>query len=363
MAAARRRDRTPVACRLLAEPSRFDFFQAVRLLEWLARQEARMGARPAGYAVGEDHAPQHEAVRFRAIPALGFPAGPIAALAPPPAEPEGPPRPVEMSVAALGLTGPSGALPAHYTALMIERIRAKDFTLRDFLDLFHHRIASLFYRAWEKYRFPIAYEGVERTGQPEEDRFTQALYALVGLGTPGLRGRLSVDDEAVLFFGGYYAHWPRNAQSLERLLADYFEVPVEVRQFHGAWLYLAEEDQSCLPGKGHSGRNHCLGRTLLAGSRVWDVENRFRIRLGPLGYAEFCRFLPSGDALRRLAELTRLYVGPQFDFDVQLVLRAEEVPWCRLGDRADPPRLGWTTWVRARAFSHDVDDPVFTLEV
>lgn len=363
MATPCRRDRAPVARRLFEEPSRFDFFQAVRLLEWLARQEARVGARPAPYAVGEDHAPRYEAVRFRAAPALGFPPGAIAALVPPSAEPEGPTHPPEMTVAATGLTGPSGALPAHYTALVIERIRAKDYTLRDFLDLFHHRTASLFYRAWEKYRFPIAYERTERTGQPEEDRFTQALYALVGLGTPALRGRLSVDDEAVLFYGGYYAHWPRNAQSLERLLADYFEVPAEVRQFQGAWLYLAEEDQSSLPASGRPGRNHCLGRSLLAGSRVWDVENRFRIRLGPLGYREFCRFLPSGDALRELAEMTRLYVGPQFDFDVQLVLRAEEVPWCRLGDRADPPRLGWTTWVRARAFSHDVDDPVFTLDV
>jgi len=363
MAAPRRRDRTPVARRLFEEPSRFDFFQAVRLLEWLARDQARAGARPTAYAVGEDHAPAHEAVRFRAEPALGFPAGAIADLTPPTAEPEGPPHPAELRVAAVGLTGPSGVLPAHYTALLIERLRAKDFTLRDFLDLFHHRTASLFYRAWEKYRFPIAYERTERTGQPEEDRFTQALYALIGLGTPGLRGRLSVDDEAVLFYGGYYAHWPRNAQSLQRLLADYFEVPVEVRQFQGAWLYLAEEDQSSLPAGGRPGRNHCLGRTLLAGSRVWDVENRFRIRLGPLGYREFCRFLPSGEALRELAEMTRLYVGPQFDFDVQLVLRAEEVPWCRLGDRADPPRLGWTTWLRAQDFTHDVDDPVFAVEV
>ncbi len=67
-----------------------------------------------------------------------------------------------MAVACLGLFGPSGSLPDHYTSLVIQRLRQHDFALRDFLDLFNHRTISLFYRAWEKYRFTIAYERPHR---------------------------------------------------------------------------------------------------------------------------------------------------------------------------------------------------------
>ncbi len=101
----------------------------------------------------------------------------------------------------------------------------------------------------------------------------------------------------------------------------------------------------------------------MIGERVWDVQSKFRVRLGPLRYRQFVEFMPPGSALRPLCQLTRSYVGPEFDFDVQPVLLAAEVPWCRLsGDGADGPLLGWNTWVRARPFEHDVCDAVFFLD-
>ena len=105
----------------------------------------------------------------------------------------------------MGLTGPSGVLPEHYTRLLIERLRAKDYTLRDFLDLFNHRVISLFYRAWEKYRFQFVYEQVKlgAVGDETEDFFTKCLYCLVGMGTGGLRGRQKIDDETFLYYGGH----------------------------------------------------------------------------------------------------------------------------------------------------------------
>ena len=125
----------------------------------------------------------------------------------------GPDRPdaaPEMEVNFLGLVGPSGVLPQHYNELVIQRLRQyKDSALRDFLDLFHHRTISLFYRAWEKYRFPVVYERTARSGRPmtrerEHLDFTWYLHCLVGQGTPGLRGRLDVDDEAFLYYSGHF---------------------------------------------------------------------------------------------------------------------------------------------------------------
>jgi type VI secretion system protein ImpH len=106
-----------------------------------------------------------------------------------------------------------------------------------------------------------------------------------------------------------------------------------------------------------------LGASVVIGQRVWDVEGKFRVRLGPLDYAGFRRLMPSGDMLRPLCQIVRTYAGPQFEFDAQVVLRAAEVPCCRLGgDAADPSLLGWNTWVLSAAADHDAADAVFSWE-
>jgi type VI secretion system protein ImpH len=359
MATAGGRKSHAVSAALLREPHRFDFFQAVRLLERAARERALLDPRRPWRPLGQDW-PEREAVRFRALPSLSFPAGAIREIWPPRANgPDGLP---ELLVTFFGLTGPSGVLPQHYTALLIDRVRKKDLALRDFLDLFHHRLLSLFYRAWLKYRLPFAYEQFRLDpGSEDTDPCTGALYCLVGLGTPGLRGRRAVDDETFLYYGGHFAHQPRCADSLERLLADYFNLPVRLEQFHGQWLYLGEADRSQFPGPGcPAGRNHEVGVSLVVGRRVWDVQSKFRLRLGPLTYEQFRGFLPDGRAFRRLCQLTRSYVGLEFDYDVQPVLKREEVPRCRLVIRGpERRRLGWDTWVRHGECTRDADDVVF----
>lgn len=358
------RNCAPVSEQLFAEPYRFDFFQAVRVLERLMRSRTS-GGPSREPPVGGDRSPRHEAARFRALPSHSFPASSVSAIRAAKQDSEtAEPVPPELVVAFLGLTGPQGALPAHYTSLLLSRNRSKDFALRDFLDLFNHRTASLFYRAWEKYRFPIAYERSQPAAtEADEDAFTAVLYSIVGFGTGGLRSRMDFDDEAFLFYGGYFAHAPRCAISLEVMLADYFELPVELKQFYGQWLYLRSEDRSILPAaRSPEGLNCRLGTDVVIGERVWDVESKFRVRLGPMDYAQFRRFLPSGNALRPLTQMVRTYVGPHLDFDVQPVLLAGEVPWCRLGGDGDGSRLGWNSWIRACAFERNVDDAVFCLE-
>ncbi len=268
-----------------------------------------------------------------------------------------------------GLSGAHGsqrgpAATLHHAADRAQSA-AKDYALRDFLDLFNHRVTSLFYRAWQKYRLPFVYEQLRwSSDEGADDLVTQCLYCLLGLGTGGLRGRLSFDDETFLFYAGHFAHHPRSAQALERILADYFELPVAVRQFQGQWLYLSEEDQSSLPcPRWPQGLNTQLSRSVVIGQRVWDVEGKFRVQVGPLGYLAFRRLMPFGDVLRPLSQMIRTYVGPQFDFDVQVVLKAAEVPCCRLGgEGTDPSRLGWNTWILSKTVVHDVSDAVFAWE-
>jgi len=358
------RNRAALSEELIDDAYRFEFFQAVRVLQSLAAEESADRGGRSRSPVGLDHAPKQEVVRFRALPSHTFPPGSISRIRP---TEKGDAKdqaagPLKMDVTFMGLTGPNGVLPRHYTSMLIERVRGKDFALRDFLDMFNHRAVSLFYRAWEKYRFVIAYERMMQSGpEDEEDLFTRCLYSLVGFGTGGLRRRMEFDDEALLFYAGHFAHFPRAAVSLEQIVADYFELPTQVIQFLGQWLYLSEDDQSSLPcPRWPQGLNMELGTSVVVGERVWDVEGTFRVRLGPVGYGQFRRFTPLGDALRPLCQMVRSYVGPQFEFNVQPVLKAAEVPWCSLGgDGTDPSCLGWNTWIRCGEFEQDVSDAVF----
>src|SRR5262245_17845006 len=252
--------------------------------------------------VGHDASPEQEVVRLRSFPSLSYPPGSIAQVRPPR---QGANLPPEMIVTFLGLYGPSGALPQHYTSLLLRRMRLKDTTLSDFLDLSNHRLLSLFYRAWEKYRLPFAYERArfDAAGR-SRDLATEALYCLVGMGTRHLRGCLEIDDEAFLYYGGHFAHMPRSANGLESVLRDYFGIPVEVLQFQGQWLLLEKEDRTRVrPRLQPEGANNRLGFDAVAGRRVWDVQGKFRLRVGPLTYPQFRRLMPNGFGLRPLSQL------------------------------------------------------------
>ena len=342
--------------RLQQAPFQFDFFQAVRVLQWLGNPDDSQGE--SGTAVGQDHAPQSEVVRFQALRSNGFAQQTVHGLRRPPADGW---RPAEMDVSFMGMTGPAGALPRHYTQLVIERSRYGDFALADFLDMFNHRFVSLFYRAWAKYRLPILMEQAHRAGATT-DPCTQALLSFVGWGTAGLQGRQRIHDPTLLFYGGLFANRTRNANALERMMADYLSVAATIRQFQGQWMYLSHEDQSRLTERRWGeGWNNQLGTTAVVGDRVWGVENSFRLRLGPLNYQQFAGLTPQGDLLGEVAQLVRCYAGAEFDFDVQLVLRREDVPVAQLGGKQQS-RLGWNTWIAAGRRTRDADDAVFRVE-
>ena len=327
---------------LFDEGYEFDFFQAVRMLERLYAHRQ---------PVGRDALPSQEVVRFRSHPSLSFPPSPIYEVTRAANDDE----PPQMTVAFMGLTGLLGTLPHHYTELLMKRQRHKDGALHEFLDLFHHRLVSLFYRAWEKYRFATAYERAAVTDQGPDD-FTMDLFSLLGLGTEGLRGHLEVEDEALVSYTGLLAQRPRSASALAALLRDYFGIPVQVQQFCGQWLSLPPEQRTRL---GVGERNNVLGLTAVAGSRVWDQQARFRVQMGPLTFTEFQQFLPAGHAFRPLVQLIRFFAGLDRDFEVQLILKADDVPACRLGGPDDnAPRLGWSTWLKTGSYPHNADDTV-----
>jgi type VI secretion system protein ImpH len=329
-------ERWPIAEWLDREPYCFEFFQAVRLL-------ARMY--PWRQVVGRFSNPDEEIARFGANPGIAFPASEIQEME------RKPESPTEMRVNFMGLTGPSGVLPLAYSDFVMERLRARDGTLRDFFDVFNHRMISLFYQAWEKYRYYIPYERGER------DRFSHHVLALIGLGTPGLQDRQDVQDDSLAFYSGLLALHTRSATAFRQLLADYFCVPVEIEQYVGAWYPVETESQCCLgEGLNYSER---LGYGTVVGDEVWDQQSRVRIQIGPIPLERYMEFLPGGEAYRHLRALAQFFAGQEFDLEAQLILKWAEVPVCELSWESN--QLGWTTWVKSQPFTRDPGDAILEL--
>ena len=331
----------PLDQQLFDEPYRFEFFQAVRLLEKLM---------PDAKPVGRDALPADEMIRFRSRIALDFPASEVHELRETNGDSDERTK-IEMLVNFMGMVGPSGVLPVHYTELVQDRMRHRDTAIWSFLDIFTHRAVSMFHRAWSKYRFPVGYER-------DEDGFTPHLFDLAGLGTNGLRGRMSLPDETLLPYGGLIAQRPHSSNALENMLSDYFGTKSKVKQFFGQWLVLEPGDLTRV-----GQQNSQLGVNAIAGARVWDQQSKFRVCLGPLDFKKFQAFLPNGTAHRSLGSIIRFMVGLEVDFDVQLRLKAKQVPSTILTTRAQRrPMLGWTSYLKTEPFSKDDEQVVLGLD-
>ena len=331
----------PLNQKLADEPYKFDFFQAVRLLEKVF---------PERKPVGREALPHEEIVRFRSRMSLNFPASQIHEFKESFDELTDQ-KTLEMFINFMGMVGVSGVMPIHYTELIMERVRYRDTAMWMFLDIFTHRSVSMFFRAWEKYRFPVSYE----RGQ---DDFTAFLFDFAGLGTKGLRGRMDLEDESLLPYSGLMAQKPHSAVALGNILSDYFRVKAKILQFFGQWLDLDSTSVTKL-GQANSG----LGRTAIIGSRVWEQQSKFRIVFGALTFNEFQAFLPNGTSHKPMKSIVKFMNGLEFDFDVQLILQAKQVPSTILTTRAKRrPMLGWTSFLKTKPFTQDDDQVVLKID-
>jgi type VI secretion system protein ImpH len=349
----KRRFEPAVIERLFREPYRFEYFQAVRMLELWLRRHGR---------------PQHGVVanflRFQNSTSLRFPASQLEAV-------HAEPRTIAPTAQALGealqastlkwiritptfmgLLGGQGVLPPHYTERVAEQQFAdKDEGARAFLDTFSNRSLALFYEAWRKYRLHLKYE------LGGKDSFLPLLMSLAGLGNPSLRRRLARDDkgavldESIGYFAASLRQRPVSAVQVARVLSEYFGHPVEVEQFVGSWYAVPPAQQSTLGCESAT-----LGSRAIAGERVWQRDLRLRLVVGPLDHAGFTAFLPGGQAARALTSLLTMFTGLCLEYEIELVLRAADVRPLTLREGSNLGRLGWDSYLVAGPQQRDRND-------
>ncbi len=295
---------------------------------------------PGRPRLGRSLRPSQDAIRLGQEPGVTHAPASIADF-----EPGRDGRPDRLIVHLFGLFGPDGPLPLHITEQARDRQRNHgDATLRRFIDIFHHRLISLFHRAWTDVRPTASFD------RPDQDRFGDWVASLIGLGTPGLRDRDAMPDLTKLHFAGLLGGQTRHAEGLGAILSAFFDMPVDVESFVGGWLRLPPEDRTRLAD---GPRTATLGVTAVLGAAVWSRQHKFRLVFGPLTLQEYERLLPGGLSFHRLVPIVRNWAGDALAWDVNMVLKRDEVPAIRLGQQG---RLGWTTWLMPRPAAHDAAD-------
>jgi type VI secretion system protein ImpH len=315
-----RPDDLTLLARLARSPQTHHLFHALRIIE---------AAHPEAPRLGTSRRPSQDPVRLGQEAELAFPPSTIAKYLPPK---DG--RPAKVINRAFGLFGSNGPLPLHLTEYARDRVRNhRDTAFIAFADMLTHRVMTLFYRAWR------AGQPAPSFDRPDSDQFERKVAAISGHDGAAMRNRDEMPDMAKRHFAGHLAQGNKTAEGLMSMLSAFFEVPVRMQEFVGTWLDLEPDDRWQL------GAPARLGMTTSIGSRVWTRGAKFRIIVGPVGFADYQRFLPGKGRIEQLEAIVRNHVGDRLDWDVNVVLKGTEVPRTALGSGA---ALGHTTWVGIR---------------
>lgn len=316
---------------LQAQPYKFGFYQTLRRFECCYPNKPK---------IGESLRPVDDAIRLAQEPSLAFAPSTLASFTTGAED-----QASRLVVNFFGMFGPNGPLPLHLTEYARDRLRnSDDATFSEFMDIFHHRMLSLFYRSWANAQPTAQFD------RPEEDRFSVYTGALFGLGMPSLRNRDEIPDLAKLHFAGRLSSQTRNAEGLVAMITRFFKLPAVIEQFVGEWMKLPD---NCCCRLGVTPETGTLGENIAVGDYAWECQQKFRIILGPLNIEAYERMLPGRESGKRLRAMVRNYVGDSMNWDVNLVLKKEKVTQISLGEN---DLLGWNTWLGERTSDDDAND-------
>ena len=301
---------------LEAEPWRFDLLSVLRRLE---REN------PGKPRIGEARRLEDEFVEIAQDPYLEFADSNLVAAT---VEESGRMR---LKARFLGMFGPQGALPLTTTEEAYSWLLERDDAFPRFVDIFQRRFLALFFRAWADAR-PIT-----QHDRPDEDRFRAYIGAMIGIGTPAFRDANSISDFAKLQYAGLLAARVKSASRLRACLTSFLETRVEIEEFVGGWLELDPAERTRV-----GQANSRLGQDCVAGESMYTVSDKFRIRVFVRDIKHFREFLPGSPLARQIADAVYLYLGLEYDWDMEVAIPAGEITPVKLGRDAE---IGWTSWM------------------
>jgi len=299
------------AIKLLVEEAwRYQLFQVLRLLEATTPAAPRLGERgPAG----------EERIRLRPSTSLGFPCAELVDITEQ-ISPEGKSRTV-VTANITGLYGVGSPLPRSYAHQILQQDDEPEQQQRDFLDLLHHRLLSVWYRAWRQHR----YEQSFRTDG--SDLLSRSLLDFLGISPETTKDEFGTEPVRLLRYLGLLVLHTRPALGLETLLQEELEIPLRVEEAPLRWVSLPKAEWPRLSAR--SGGT--LGRDIVIGTRHLDRMMSLRLHIGPVSYATLLELWPAAPLYRRLVALSRFYLRQPLDLELHVQVPAHEIVRTRLG--------------------------------
>ncbi|MEP9379113.1 type VI secretion system baseplate subunit TssG [Aquabacter sp. CN5-332] len=345
---------------LLDAPHSFDLVQAVRALEGVQAFQSKAEGEPQDATpLDEDGHVDLHAVRFVSDTSLRYPGSAITRVK------ETPQGSLELTISLIGLLGPLGVLPYSYTKHVVASTHNNDEALRNFIDIFHHRAVTLFCNASSKYRIALSRKHKDSLTGEEANSFTVTLKALSGIFTPGMSDRLAISDETIIHHAGLFSAQTRSLAALEALLTSELGQEVRVVPFVGGWVSVPPLEQTRLGGADEeSGLHARLDASAMVGDRCWMAQDHFRLVIGPVSEDQLISLLPGQPRAILIADLVQMFCGLEFTFDVNLIVKARQVPAARLARHEDDlygARLGQMAWILSADSPVDRSDAVFSI--
>lgn len=322
MASTQRQLDDDLRAELEAEAPRYDFFQAVQLLVRLNRAAA---------PVGGGGPPSREAIRFRHDPSMAFHSSDVTAI-----RMRVPRQGLLFSEITSTFLGLSGAV-SPLTVAAAERI-ARDVddggSLRDFYDIFHHRLLGLFFRSWKRSRLYASHR------VDGADPMTRRVLAFVGVDAFGAGAQLGLPPIDLLSLAPLLSFHTRSARTLGVVLDRVFPgIGVEIDSFRERRVMLSDDQRAQL-----GVRNGTLGTNFTIGRSVVDRSGRFGVQIGPVDYGLFEALLPGGQHHTKLREIVQQFTRGVLEAEVEVLLKEDETPRFSLGSKG--AQLGVTTTLR-----------------
>ncbi|MDR5752217.1 MULTISPECIES: type VI secretion system baseplate subunit TssG [unclassified Caballeronia] len=327
---------------ILDDAPRMNFIRFCELLELAA---------PDAPPLGTTDSPAADPIRFRSRAQLGFPGREIDAVRYDTDQPAAPPSVVTTF---LGLYGVDARMPAYFVDEVAQNRDGAE-RLSAFLDLFHHRVITQYYRVARKYRYPV---GFRRDGTDPVSRYLLSFagfgfstsaristHITTRIGTATEKQQASVaraqlseiaDKRRLLSMLGLAMQKTRTAEGLAGVLRHAVpDASIAVEEFHPVWREVDEVEPAA------------LGEQCLLGRGFYDRANTVRVVITPGSRETVLALVPGQRAHREVMALLRFYLGYESEADLEMHVRPELMPTPTLEPRQ--ANLGFTAQLEAPA--------------
>lgn len=318
---------------LQAQAEEFNFYQAIRVLECVVREEEGI--------------PQ---IKYKAVNEQAFMPNFIANLVSDDIK-------TEVRVNGYSLTGQQGPLPDVYNDMLQEQKSQGNRGPEAFLDLFNNRLLHLLYDI-KKQLDPMLFNDISINSE-----LFNVLESLTGLTTFDLFKRLPITQEKLLTFSALLIGNRQNYSSIKQVIECMFDCEVEIDPCKGGWRPLPKTWQTRLGAS-----NAVLGSGIGLGTKHWDNQAKIGMVLHIKDIEQCRKLMPKGHLHEVLKAMLAYLTDGHYEIDVKLQLDWQNLPESRLGKSSNGGQksssmfLGQSSWLKSDAREgKTLNQPKFTV--